>query len=140
MAPSWDADTSDPLLASVAIAGALVPVSATAQDTTPPVTEIISGPGDGSTRENQPVFNLESTELGSTFTCMLDAIALVPCGSVSYQPPQPLAEGAHVLRAFATDPAGNTDPIGSRRDFTGGLSPLVNSRMDRDCALARRIR
>jgi hypothetical protein len=90
--------------------------SALAQDTDPPRTEIVSGPI-GLTRDNQPQFSLVSTEPGSTFTCRLDSLALLPCGPAFYEPPEPLTEGPHQIYAYATDPAGNTDPIGAGRQF-----------------------
>lgn len=105
------------LLASLVVASGFGATSASAQDTVPPRTRIIAGPI-GPTKENQPTFTLESTEPDSTFTCKLDATALVPCGPLFYQPSQPLPEGFHYIIAFATDPAGNTDPIGSGREFT----------------------
>jgi len=102
--------------------------SAWAQDTVPPRTEIIAGPI-GPTRDNQPTFTLESSEPNSTFTCTLDATAPVPCGPLFYQPSQPLPEGFHQIFAVATDPAGNTDPIGSGREFTVDRS-ITGARLD----------
>lgn len=104
-----------------AITAASVGVLATASygaqfaDTTPPQTSVF-GPA-SPTRDNQPTFTLQSTEAGSTFNCSLDFAPFLPCGPDTYRPPQPLGEGQHTLIAYATDPAGNTDPGGSRVDF-----------------------
>lgn len=105
------------LIATAVTVGGFSASTALAQDTDPPGTSIIAGPI-GLTRDNQPTFTLESDEPNSTFTCKLDANALVPCGPMFYQPAQPLPEGFHYIIAFATDPAGNTDPVGSGREFT----------------------
>ncbi len=93
----------------------LAPATSTAQDTTPPYTSIY---GPFITRDSQPVFNLTSSEPESTFQCSLDSGPLQLCGPLSFQPLLPLAEGPHNLLAFATDPAGNTDPTGRGLSFT----------------------
>ena len=68
------------------------------------------------TRSTQPTFTFASSEEPSTFTCTLDAAAVL-CGSV-FTPATALAEEEHTLALAATDAAGNVDPSPLVRHFT----------------------
>lgn len=75
-------------------------------DTTPPDTTIFKY-----VLKRLPpiwVFNLRSSEAGSTFLCKLDKHPLVVCPSTERF--GHLAPGRHRLKAFSVDTAGNKDP------------------------------
>ncbi|MGH2945622.1 MAG: hypothetical protein ACRDPC_05065 [Solirubrobacteraceae bacterium] len=93
---------------------------AEAFDTTPPNTAIISSPADP-TNDPEPSFGLGSSEPGSSFECELDRAGFEPCSSPHVV--GPLADGAHTLRARATDEAGNADPTPASRSFTVDTTP-----------------
>ncbi len=93
----------------------------TSQDTTPPDTEITSGPS-GPTSDNTPTFTFTSTEPGSTFECRLDnAVDWAPCSSPHTT--AVLADGAHTIHVRAIDPANNVDPTPASRSFTVDSTP-----------------
>src|SRR5436190_18089062 len=91
-----------------------------AVDATPPQTLITAGPAEGQViNTDAPAFVWASSESGSTFACVADAIPLMSCdlafatGAVA---------GPHSFSVVATDPAGNTDPTPATRNFTISLS------------------
>jgi large repetitive protein len=76
-------------------------------DTVPPETTILSGPADPSST-GLAVFTFESTEVGSTFECKVDAAAFAACTSpASYS----LADGVHTFTVRALDAARNPDLV-----------------------------
>ncbi len=89
-------------------------------DTTPPDTNILTGPS-GTVNSNSATFTFDSTETGSTFECSLDAGAFVAC--TSPQNYTSLAEGSHTFQVRATDGAGNTDPTPAERTWTVDTTP-----------------
>lgn len=85
-------------------------------DTTAPGVTIDSGP-DGTTDDTTPSFTFSSAEGGVTFTCQLDAGAVIACsapGSMDFT--IALADGAHTFRVVAADAAGNASE--ATRAFT----------------------
>jgi hypothetical protein len=88
-----------------------------APDTTPPETQIDSGPS-GPTEDASPSFTF-SSEPGATFECRLDAsqeAAFKACTSPkSYSA---LASGPHTFEVRAIDEAANPDPTPASRSFT----------------------
>ncbi len=90
----------------VVTVNAVIPVTATFTDTTPPDTTIVSGPSDPSS-DATPTFTFFSTEPGSTFRCSLDGAPFAVCTS----PRQVVVgDGAHTFQVAATDAGGNADP------------------------------
>ncbi|HEY3019711.1 MAG TPA: Ig-like domain-containing protein [Solirubrobacteraceae bacterium] len=89
-------------------------------DTLPPQTTIVSGPS-GPTRDRSPVFELTSSEEGSSFRCRLDGPGAVD-GSWTTCSSRPtfsgLADGPYTLMAVATDPVGWSDATEATRTFT----------------------
>ena len=84
-------------------------------DTTPPETEITSGPS-GTTTSASASFRLGSSERRSYFECRLDGRGWRRCGSPkSYSL---LATGPHDFEVRAIDRAGNADPTPARRSWT----------------------
>jgi hypothetical protein len=76
-------------------------------DTSPPSTQLISGPS-GTSDSGTATFEFTSSESGATFECRLDGAAESACSSpVSYSG---LANGPHVFDVRAVDRAGNRDP------------------------------
>lgn len=99
-------------------------LSLAAGDTTPPDTQITSGPADTVT-SSMASFTFSATEPGSTFECRLDAAAYAPCSSPkSYAS---LVDGSHTFRVRATDPAGNLDPSPAVRTWAIGASTATLS-------------
>lgn len=86
-------------------------------DTTPPDTNITSGPAHGSTiNTDSATFGFTSTEAGSTFQCKLDGDPYGSCaGTRTYTS---LANGSHTFTVRAIDPAGNADATPATRSFT----------------------
>ncbi len=86
-------------------------------DTTPPETTITSGPA--VTNDSTPTFGFASNEASSTFRCSIDLAAFGPCSGpgATHTPAHALADGLHVFRVRATDPAGNTDRSPANRLF-----------------------
>ncbi len=87
-------------------------------DTTPPETQIDSGPAGGTT-DSSPSFAFSSSEPLSTFECRLDSTegaAFAPCASPKAY--RSLALGAHTFEVRATDAAENIDPTPAIRSFT----------------------
>ncbi len=86
-----------------------------ASDSTPPNTEIGSGPS-GNTTATNTSFSFSSSEPGSTFACQLDGSAWAPCSSPKYY--TGLSAGSHQFSVRASDAAGNTDPSPAVRAWT----------------------
>jgi parallel beta-helix repeat protein len=89
-------------------------------DTVAPDTAIVSGPS-GMTTSRGPSFSFNSTQAGSSFRCKLDgpgstAGTWSSCASPTTY--SALADGAYVFSAYATDPAGNVDPVPTQRSFS----------------------
>jgi hypothetical protein len=84
-----------------------VPPSGGAGDTTPPDTQITSGPKD-KTKKKQATFQFTSSEPGSSFDCTIDGRSLkTPCTSpVTVK----VKRGRHGFQVGATDASGNADP------------------------------
>lgn len=83
-------------------------------DTTPPETQILSGP-EGTIVQDAAEFTFSAGE-PATFECALDLGAFAPCASPkSYTG---LAEGSHTFEVRATDSAGNLDDSPATRTFT----------------------
>jgi hypothetical protein len=88
-----------------------------APDTTPPDTQIDSGPS-GPTGDGSPSFTFTS-EPGATFECRLDSsqeAAFQAC--VSPKSYNSLPSGLHNFEVRAIDEAGNRDPTPAARSFT----------------------
>jgi hypothetical protein len=86
----------------------------------PPNTTINTGPA-GTIKDSTPTFAFSSSEAGSDFRCRVDAGPYAACSSPHTT--APLADGSHVFRVRAIDPAGNTDPSPSSRSFTVDATP-----------------
>jgi len=105
-------------VAVTACAIAATVASATAQepDTTPPETTITSGPAEGEIlNSDAPMFAWASSELNSTFKCVVDGAAIADCNDAFVTG---ASDGPHTFSIAATDPAGNTDPTPATRGFT----------------------
>jgi Bacterial Ig-like domain/PKD domain len=89
-------------------------------DATGPDTTISSGP-DAVTNDNTPTFVLAATEIGSTFSCQVDAGQAAAC--TSPWTTSPLADGSHRVEVAATDPAGNADVSPATRSFRVDTQP-----------------
>jgi large repetitive protein len=77
-------------------------------DTTPPETEITSGPVAGSTIDDAtPTFAFRSNETGSTFECRFDNGGFSACTSPYTH--WHLSDGTHTFEVRAIDMAGNID-------------------------------
>jgi DNA-directed RNA polymerase specialized sigma24 family protein len=85
-------------------------------DTVPPETTIDSGPN-GISRKGTAKFSI-SSEAGASIACKLDGQPWSDCGSISG-----LEDGKHVLKARATDRAGNVDPTPARWTWRVALPP-----------------
>jgi len=86
-------------------------------DTTPPTLSISFGPS-GTTSDSTPLFGF-AVEVGAMVECSIDqgAPAYGPCASATTNAAvAPLADGAYVFRARATDAAGNQTSV--TRAFT----------------------
>ena len=79
-----------------------------------PDTTIESGPA-AVTNDNTPTFVLAATELGSTFSCQVDAGQAAACTSPWTTPALP--DGTHRVAVAATSPAGVGDPSPATRSF-----------------------
>ena len=84
-------------------------------DTTPPETQITSGPGHGSfTNDATPTFEFASDEPG-TFECQVDTPTWTACTSPLTT--ASLVDGEHTFRVRAIDRASNVDPVPAKRTF-----------------------
>jgi lysophospholipase L1-like esterase/sugar lactone lactonase YvrE len=87
-------------------------------DTTPPETQIDSGPS-GLTNDASPSFTFSSTEpslLSPGFECRLDSADWASCASPKTY--SSLSDGSHTFDVRAVDAAGNPDPSPVSRSFT----------------------
>src|SRR3712207_5650719 len=91
-------------------------------DTTPPETNIASGPADGATLSSGDTSVMfSSDEAGSTFECSLDSAAYTACTSPKEY--TDLTEGSHAFSVKATDAAGNTDASPASMNWTVDTTP-----------------
>jgi uncharacterized protein (TIGR03382 family) len=108
-------------------------------DTTPPAAPVVLTPADGSvTNDTTPAYS-GTAEPGSMVTVIVDG-ALVGTttanagGTWTFTPAVALADGAHTVRATATDGAGNTGPSSSTNTFTvdttAPAAPVVTTPAD----------
>lgn len=84
-------------------------------DTTPPDTEITSGPS-GATKATTAAFRFSASEAGSSLQCRLDGGAFESCASPKEY--ADLSDGEHTFRVRAVDGAGNIDPTPASRNWT----------------------
>jgi hypothetical protein len=84
------------------------------RNSTPPNTTVTAGPS-GLTGDATPTLAFAADEPGVTFRCRIDG-APVPCGARLTT--ARLADGVHIIRVAAVDPAGNADPRPAERTFT----------------------
>jgi hypothetical protein len=89
-------------------------------DVTPPETNILAGPEDGSVI-TEPTATLEfaSDDWLADFECSLDEGPYEGCASPEAF--SELPEGPHTLAVRAVDPSGNADPTAASRTFTVDL-------------------
>ena len=86
-------------------------------DTTPPDTEITSGPP-AQTSNSRPGFAFASAEqFLAGFECRLDGAAFGACTGAGEHTASPLADGAHAFEVRALDTAGNPDPSPAAHPF-----------------------
>lgn len=89
-------------------------------DTTPPDTEISSGPADGAlTKQGSPGFAYTS-EPDAVFECSIDGGQFDPCTSPSNAA---FSDGAHTFAVRAIDAAGNVDASPASRSFRIDTTP-----------------
>jgi hypothetical protein len=85
-------------------------------DSTPPETQIDSGPADGEVTDSTPVFGFSSPgNPGVGFRCRFDSQQFGSCNGAA-----PLTAGPHTFEVKAVDPAGNQDATPARRTFKVG--------------------
>jgi hypothetical protein len=94
-----------------------------APDTTPPETQIDSGPS-ATTTDHSPSFAF-SSEPGATFECRIDAAPFAACASPKAYGSLP--DGAHTFAVRAIDQAMNVDPTPASRSFTEITPPKSSS-------------
>jgi len=96
-------------------------------DATAPTVTVSSGPANGAaTNDATPTFRLSATEAGSSFQCSADGGGFSACSSASSDTSASrLRDGAHVFRARAVDPAGNTGPALRTRFTVDTVAPKV---------------
>jgi MYXO-CTERM domain-containing protein len=105
-------------------------------DTTPPAAPVVNTPASGSrTSDTTPTYT-GTAEPGSTVTVIVDGTAVGTTtadasGNWSLVQPTALAEGTHMVRATATDAAGNTSPSSNTNTFIVDISapaaPVVST-------------
>jgi MYXO-CTERM domain-containing protein len=92
-------------------------------DADPPATPVVLTPANGSvTSDTTPTYS-GTGEAGSTINVIVDGVAVGTttvdaAGNWSFTPVVPLADGAHAVRATATDSGGNTSPDSNTNNFT----------------------
>jgi hypothetical protein len=93
-------------------------------DATPAVTQIDSGPADGSSSTaTSATFTFSADEPGSTFECRVYPAALTPgafgpCTGSGTHTASGFAPGTYAFEVRATDPHGNVDASPAKRTFT----------------------
>ncbi|MES2835159.1 MAG: IPT/TIG domain-containing protein [Pseudomonadota bacterium] len=127
--PTGLADGSHTVQATATNVGGTSPGSNTntfTVDTTPPPAPVVTAPANGSVTNNAAASVTGTAEGGSTVTVFVDgAVAgtATADGSGNWSfTTAPLSQGAHTVRATATDPTGNTSPSSATNSFT--YSPL----------------
>ena len=91
------------------------PTAASASDTTPPNTTIVTKPP-STTRATSLSFTFRSSESGSTFECKLDDGQFESCTSAKRY--RDLSRTSHTFRVRAKDAAGNLDPTPDEYTWT----------------------
>ncbi|MHA7263040.1 phytase [Arthrobacter sp. TMN-37] len=86
-------------------------------DTTPPETTITSAPP-ATSSSTSASFAFTSNEADSTFQCSLDGAPRLAC--TSPQAYTGLSTGSHRFDVWATDAAGNTDPVAATHTWSVG--------------------
>ena len=91
-----------------------------AADTTPPETEITSGPAEGTTVEDtNPTFGFSADEAPANFECSVDGAGFAACsGPGDTHTTAELTAGAHTFSVRATDDVGLIDATPATRYFT----------------------
>ncbi|SEK36959.1 Ig-like domain (group 3) [Stigmatella aurantiaca] len=92
-------------------------------DTTAPAAPVVIAPSNGATLSDSTPTYSGTAEAGATVTVIVDG---TPAGTVtanasgawSFTPTVPLADGAHTVKATATDAAGNLSPESNTNTFT----------------------
>ncbi|SEU16517.1 adventurous gliding motility protein AgmC [Stigmatella erecta] len=103
-------------------------------DTTPPAAPVVTTPSNGAVlSDNTPTYS-GTAEAGSTVTVIVDGVPVGTTtantsGAWSFTPTVPLADGAHTVRATATDAAGNVSASSNTNTFiidtTAPAAPVV---------------
>ncbi|NCT66674.1 MAG: hypothetical protein GXC76_03410 [Rhodanobacteraceae bacterium] len=97
-------------------------------DTTPPPAPVLLTPANGSVgNDNRPTF-AGTAEANSMVTTYIDGgiagtVAASVGGDWAFTPSTALADGAHTVKASATDAAGNTSPYSAPHTFTIDTTP-----------------
>jgi MYXO-CTERM domain-containing protein len=96
-------------------------------DVTPPPAPVVVTPANGAQVNTTTPAVSGTAEPGSTVTVIIDGTAVGTttanaAGSWTFTPPA-LTEGQHMVRATATDPAGNTSPVSNTNTFTVDVTP-----------------
>jgi hypothetical protein len=92
----------------------------------PPDTSIDSGPGEGSTtNDNTPTFQFSSTEPNPSFECQVDGGGFSGCASPNTT--DPLPDGEHTFEVRALNLAAKPDPTPASRTFTVDTTPPPES-------------
>ena len=108
-------------------------------DVSPPDTQLLSGPAEGSTTpERSATFTFASPESGSTFECRLDDAAFAPCGSPMTL--NDVALGDHTFEVRAKDAAGNIDASPAKRGWRVNSLDADADGINRAAGLRRRQR
>ena len=99
-------------------------------DTVPPAAPVVGAPANGSTTNSDEPTITGTAEADSTVTVYIDGVAVGTTtanasGVWSYTPTSPLANGAHTVKATATDLAGNTGPASNTNTFTVAEPPAA---------------
>ncbi len=99
-------------------------------DTVPPAAPVVIAPANGSTTsDNTPTYS-GTAEAGTTVTILVDGAVVGTTtanasGAWSFTPTTPLADGAHTVKARATDAVGNTSADSNTNTFTVDTQPPV---------------
>jgi MYXO-CTERM domain-containing protein len=100
-------------------------------DTTAPAAPVVTAPANGSrTNDSTPTYT-GTAEAGSTVTIFVDGSSVGTttasgAGTWTFTQPTALPDGAHTVRATATDAAGNTSPRSNANTFSvDTVAPVV---------------
>ncbi|MEX2032282.1 MAG: hypothetical protein WEA81_05390, partial [Dehalococcoidia bacterium] len=91
-------------------------------DTTPPQTQIDSGPG-AVTNDPILIFRFSSNEAIGSQSCWMDSDLPGACSHFGRHEVATPADGAHTFNVALTDVAGNTDPTPATYNFTVDTDP-----------------